>query len=187
MRIFYFVFLLSYAGVLHATPTAKELATEAKQLERLATQETNPQQAKELKRSACGKWQEAYDVGKQAEGLLRIGLCRQELGELEAADTAFRLFLLQASAGDKNRPAAEQALERIAAERQAAQEKVNPPALTLAKPVPIEESPTQWKRRTLFVGGALTGLSLVGSAIAFGIIRSQDEFSQGTSIVKEIP
>jgi hypothetical protein len=171
----------------HAAPSAKELAKEATRLEQLADQEQDPTQKQKLRTNACNTWSAAYDTGKRPEYRLSIGACRLELHDLEGAETAFRSFLVEAPPDHKNRGLAEQAVEKIVAEREAEQRKASPPALTLNGPIPMEESLKQWKRRAIFAGSTLAGLGLIGGAIALGVTRSQDEFSRGTSTVVEQP
>jgi hypothetical protein len=184
------LFALGIAVELHAAPNAKELVKEAQKLEQAAAAESNPQKATEIRRSSCDKWQEAYNAEKKPDYLLSIGLCRVKVQESDAAETAFRSFLVEAPAGHMGRSAAEQAIERIIAERTAKEEKT-PQALVITEPLPTEETPKQWKRRAIFAGSSLAGLGLIGGAIAFGVIRAQEEptaipIGQGGTAV-EIP
>ena len=178
---------LGFALELRAAPTVKNLVKEAQALEQAAATESDPQKATTLRRSSCDRWQEAYDVGKNPDYLFSIGICRTKVQELDAAETLFRAFLAQAPATHKGRPAAEQALEQIRAERKIKEEETTPQALMVNKPLPTEDSPRQWNKRLWLAGGSLGALGIVGGAIAFGVIRSQDEFSRGTSIVVEQP
>lgn len=177
MRTFCLSLFLAYrlSSAAYGAPAGKELAKEATQLEHLASQETNPIKSQELQRQACAAWNAAYDAGQRIEYQLFLGLCKQKLGDLEGAEAALRLFLIQAPPTHPDRLAAQGALDRISAERKVEQENVAPPALRVTSPVPIQETPTQWKRRALFAGGTLAGLGLVGGAIAFGVLRAQEE------------
>lgn len=173
MKQLLFGILIAAALQAHAAPSAKELAKEATRLEQLANQEPDPTKKQEIRTQACDTWSAAYDVGKRPEYQLILGSCRLELHDLGAAETAFRLFLVQAPPNHQDRALAEQAVEKIVAQRKAEEEKANPPALTLNGPIPMEESPKQWKRRAIFAGSTLTGLGLIGGAIAFGVLRTQ--------------
>jgi hypothetical protein len=184
MKLSTLLLALSVATELSAAPNAKELVKEAQKLEQAAAAESDPQKAMEIRRSSCDKWQEAYNAEKKPDYLLSIGLCRVKVQESDAAETAFRSFLVDAPTNHNGRPAAEQAIERILAERAAKEEKT-PQALVITEPLPTEETPKQWKRRAIFAGSTLAGLGLIGGAIAFGVTRSQDEFSRNTVILVE--
>jgi hypothetical protein len=158
----------------HAAPSAIDLAKEATRLEQLADQEADPSKKQELRKQACDTWNAAHEAGKRFEYYLSIASCRLKLRDLDAAETAFRSFLVEAPPDHKNRALAEQALEKVVAQRQAEQQQNSPPALTLNGPIPMEESPKQWKRRAIFAGSTLAGLGLIGSAITFGVLRAQD-------------
>jgi hypothetical protein len=185
MRV-WFVFMISlWAWVVLASPpvpNAKELAKEATRLGQLADQEADPTKKQELRQSACTTWSAAYDAGQRPEYQLSLGFCRLELHDLEGAETALRTFLVEAPPSHKNRALAEQAVEKIVAQRKVEQ----PAALTLTGPIPMEESPKQWKRRTLFATGALGGLGLVGGAIAFAVLRTQDSLTRIPSTDLEV-
>jgi hypothetical protein len=185
MRTFCLSLFLAYAlsGVAYAAPNAKELAKEAARLGQLADQETNPNKKQELQQSACATWGAAYDAGQRPEYQLSLGFCRLELHDLEGAETALRTFLVEAPPSHKNRALAEQAVEKIVAQRKAEQ----PAALTLTGPLPMEESPKQWKRRALFAGGALGGLGLVAGAITFGVLRAQEAEDRKVFVAVEKP
>ena len=176
---------LGFALELRAAPTLKNLAKEAQALEQAATTESNPQKATELRRNSCKKWQEAYNADKKPDYLMSEGLCWIKVQELDAAEAAFRSFLAQAPTTHNGRPAAEQTIEQILAERQTKKEKTTPQALVVDKPLPTEDSRRQWNKRLLLTGGSLGVLSIVGGAIAFSVLRSQDEFSRGSIVAVE--
>jgi hypothetical protein len=154
-------------------PSAKELAKEAIRLQQLAEQEADPTKKQELRKSTCDAWSAAYDAGKRIEYQLALGLCKQELHDLEGAEAALRLFLMQAPQTHQDRIIAQGMLDQVVAERKAEQRKTNPPALTLNGPITTQESPKQWKRRALFATGALGGLGLVAGAVAAGVLLAQ--------------
>jgi hypothetical protein len=188
MRKVIFLALICCATPAWAAPSAKELAKEAVRIEQLASQETDATKKQELKKQACAAWNAAYDAGKRFEYQLSIGTCKQELQDLDGAETAFRSFLALAPTSHQDRPIAEQALAQIVEQKQAySAATASSPALSISGPIPIQESKTQWKRKALFAGGTLTGLGLVGGAIAFGVLRSQDDISRGTTIIVEQP
>lgn len=174
MRNLAIIFLSCCAMNSWAAPSTKELAKEASRLEQLANQETDPAKQQELREKACEAWSAAYDAGQKIEYQLFIGACKQQLQDLEGAEMALKTFLAQAAPDHKDRPIAEQALAQVVAKRQAAKQETTSPALTLAGPVPIQESKTQWKRKAIFAGSTLAGLGLVGGAIAFGVLRAQE-------------
>lgn len=173
MRNMAILLLSCYAMHAWAAPNAKELAREAARLEQSANQESDPTKKQELRRQACAAWSGAYEAGQKIEYQLFLGVCQQELQDLEGAETALKMFLAQAAPDHKDRPMAEQALAQVVAKRQAARQEATPPALTLTAPIPIEETGSQWKRRAIFAGGTLAGLGLVGGAVAFGVLRAQ--------------
>ena len=191
MRTFCLFLTYALSSVAYAAPSGKELAKEATRLEQLASQATDPTKSQELQRQACTAWSAAYDAGQRIEYQFALGLCKQELHDLEGAETALRLFLVQAPPNHRDLALAQGALEQVVAERNKDKKQATPPALRLTEPVPIEETQTQWKRKALFAGGTLAGLGLVGGAIAFGVLRSQDNnndipIGQGGTAV-EIP
>jgi hypothetical protein len=176
MRLWFLFTVSLWAWVVLASPPVpnpKELAKEATRLQQLADQEANPTKKLELRTKACTTWSAAYDAGQRIEYQLAVSLCKHEIHDLEGAEEAVRLFLIQAPPDHQRRALAEQLLEKIVAQRQAEQNKANPPSLTLNGPIPMEESPKQWKRRTLFAAGALGGLGLVAGAVAAGVLRAQ--------------
>ena len=176
---------LGVAFELRAAPTVKNLVKEAQQLEQAAATASDPQKATELRRSSCNKWQEAYDADKNPDYLFSVGICRTKVQELDTAETVFRAFLAQAPATHNGRPAAEQAIEQIRAERKIKEEETTPQALMVNKPLPTEDSPHQWRKRLLLAGGSLGALGIVGGAIAFSVLRSQDDFSRGSIVAVE--
>jgi hypothetical protein len=190
MRI-WFVFTVSlWAWVVLASPpvpNAKELAKEATRLGQLADQEADPTQKQELRTKACNTWSAAYDAGLRIEYQLAISLCKQEIHDLEGAEEAARLFLIQAPPNHQSRALGEQLLEKIVAQRQVEHEATNPPALSINGPIPMEESPKQWKRRALFATGVLGGLGLVAGAITFGALRAQNVEDREVFIAVEKP
>ena len=177
MRTFCLSLFLACAlsSVGYAAPSGKELAKEATRLQQLASQETDPTKSQELQRQACTAWSAAYDAGLRIEYQFALGLCKQELHDLEGAETALRLFLVQAPQNHRDRGLAQGALDQVVAERNKEKKQATPPALRLTEPIHTQETQAQWKRRTLFATGALGGLGLVAGAITFGALWAQRE------------
>jgi hypothetical protein len=157
-------------------PTAKELSQEARTAFDQADKELDPTKANELRMLACDKWEAAFALARREDYQFALGFCYRQTNQTKRSETAFRLFLALAPLDHTNRPTAEQALLLM--------EKPSP-ALVFDDPLPIQETSTQWKRKTILVGGTLVGLGLIGGAIVFGVLKSQDEFSRGTIILVE--
>jgi len=68
---------------------------------------------------AARLWQQAYDLSQRADLLFNIGNARLELGEVDAAEAAYRSFLAAAPEGSPERALADERLAAIA-ERRAA-------------------------------------------------------------------
>ena len=176
MRILFLFTISLWAWVVLASPPVpnpKELAKEATRLQQLADQEADPTKKQELRKGACEAWGSAYEAGKRIEYQLALGLCKQELHDLEGAETALRLFLVQAPQNHRDRGLAQGALDQVVAERNKEKKQATPPALRLTDPITVEETHTQWKRKTLFAVGALGGLGLVAGAVAAGVLLAQ--------------
>src|SRR5688572_15710616 len=76
-----------------ATPSHKTLSGEAGALYDDAKKEPDPAKADELRRRACEKWAEAYEVSKLPDYQLALGVCLKSRGDLPGAEAALRTFL----------------------------------------------------------------------------------------------
>ena len=167
--------------------SAKELSREAEQLLDRAALELDPKKADDLRKQACGKWEEAYNKGKRPEAQLELGLCYGTRKDFAAAEVAFRTFLAVTPPTHPDRATAEQSLA-YAQDAQRAQAAKTPPALVFTDPVPVEIKETHPWRPFVITGGALTGASLVAVVIVRGVLRAQDpgipEGKGGTAVLQ---
>jgi hypothetical protein len=161
-------------------PSAKELSQEARAAFDQANKELDPTKANELRQVACDKWEKAFSLSRQADYQLALGLCYRQTDQAKLSETAFRLFLALAPLTHPNRSIAEQALLLIEQEKPA-------PALVFKEPIPMQETSTQWKRRVIFAGGALSGLGLVAGAVAFGVLRAGNVEDREVFVAVEKP
>lgn len=163
-------------------PPAAQKTPQEEEAQRLASEARNAFTVGEYDR-AISLLKQAYQQDENPDFLFALGAAYWQSGQLSKAIDAYKSFLSVAPENDDLREEAEKNLITIydhleKTSRSAAKNNPlgTPPALMVSLPPEVEAQRKANRRQGwLYIGGGITGLGLVGGAIAFGVVRSQKE------------